>query len=132
MKKTALILSALGLMIIMASCSTIKNIPEDKTSAQIIQMGQNAASINSYNNAIYCYETVIERFGTNPSIFVEAKYEIGYVYLKQKKYDKANTAFSEILQLYDAMGAALPPAYKKLAEIGMEKIPERYKKETAN
>ncbi|MCR4630665.1 MAG: hypothetical protein K5786_03465 [Treponema sp.] len=128
MKKTALILSSLGLILFMTSCNTIKEIPEEKTSAQIIQMGQNAASSNSFNSAIYCYETAIERYGTNPAIYAEAKYEIGNVYLKQKKYENAYNSFSELLQMYDSLGTAIPPAYKKLAEIGMSKIPDRYKK----
>ncbi len=128
MKKSALLLSSLGLLFLMTSCTTIKYIPEEKTSAQIIQMGQNAAATNSYSSAIYCYETVIDRYGTNPAIYVEARYEIGYVYLKQKKYDSAYKTFSEILQLYDSMGPVLPAAYKKLSEIGLEKIPEKYKK----
>ncbi len=127
MKKTALILSALGFVFITSSCNTIKYIPEDKTAAQIIQMGQNAASTASYKSAIYCYETVIERYGTSGSIYVEAKYEIGNVYLKQKKYDKAYQVFKELQEIYDSTGPYLPPAYKKLAEIGMEKIPEKYK-----
>lgn len=128
MKKTALILSAAGLMIFMASCTTIKYIPEDKTPAQIIQMGQNAAASSSYRSAIFCYETAIQRFGSNPSVLAEAQYEIGYVYLKQKKYEQSYDAFTSLLELYDSFGAALPPAYKKLAEIEIEKIPERYKK----
>ena len=115
-------------MIFLSSCNTVKFIPEDKTSAQIIQMGQNAAGSASYKSAIFCYETVIERYGTNPAIYAEARYETGYVYLKQKKYEKAYTVFTELLQLYDAMGSAIPPAYKKLSEIGLEKIPEKYKK----
>ncbi|MBR1638561.1 MAG: tetratricopeptide repeat protein [Treponema sp.] len=131
MKKTATIISILGIMIFISSCNTIKYIPEDKTPAQIIQMGQNASTATAYKSAIYCYETVIERFGSNPAILTEAQYEIGYVYLKQKKYDKAYTAFTDLLQLYDTMGSSVPPAYKKLAEIGIEKIPARYKKAQA-
>ena len=127
MKKTALILSAFSLMIFMTSCTTIKEIPEDRTAAQIIQMGQNYASSSSYASAIVCYETAIQRYGTNPATYAEAKYEIGNVYLKQKKYDKAYKSFSELLELYDMAGAAIPAAYKKLAEIGIEKIPEKYK-----
>lgn len=130
MKKTALIISAFGLVFLLASCNTIKEIPDDKTYAQIIQMGQNASAATSYKSAIVCYETAIERFGTNPAYFAEAKYEIGYVYLKQKKYDKAYANFSELLELYEALGSTIPASYKRLAEIGMEKIPERYKKQS--
>ena len=128
MKKKFIILTSLFILFALTACNTIKFIPEEKTSAQIIQMGQNACSVRSYKSAILCYETAIERFGTNPAVYAEAKYEIGYVYLKQKKYAKAYSAFTELLELYDAMGSAIPPAYKKLSEIGIEKIPENKRK----
>ena len=128
MKKTVLTLVTLGCLIFLSACNTVKYIPEDKTSAQIIQMGQDATSSAAYKSAILCYETAIERYGSNPAVYAEAKYEIGYVYLKQKKYDKAYDVFAELLELYDSMGSAIPPAYKKLAEIGIEKIPEKHRK----
>ena len=78
------------------SCRTLKEIPEDKTSAQIIQMGQNYVGLSDYKSAEFCYNTVIERYGSDPSIYVEAKYELGRVYLAQHKYEKAYNTFTEI------------------------------------
>jgi tetratricopeptide (TPR) repeat protein len=105
------------------SCRTIKEIPEDKTSAQIIQMGQNYVAIPDYKSAEFCYETVIDRYGTDPRIYVEAKYELGRIYLAQKKYDKAYATFNELLNIYDSYGAMLPGAYKKLCNISINQIP---------
>ena len=105
------------------SCRTIKEIPEDKTPAQIIQLGQNCIGVSDYKSAVFCYETVIERYGTDPSVYVEAKYELGRIYLAQKKYDKAYATFDELLKIYDAYGAVLPGAYKKLCNISINQIP---------
>ena len=107
------------------SCRTLKEIPEDKTSAQIIQMGQNYVGLSDYKSAEFCYNTVIERYGSDPSIYVEAKYELGRVYLAQHKYEKAYNTFTEILEIYDSSyGLMLPGAYKKLCNISIIQIPE--------
>ncbi len=129
MKKLITISAFITLSVMMLSCRTIKYIPEDKTPAQILQMGQNCVGKSDYNSAIFCYETAIERFGTDPVFYVEANYERGHAYLKQKKYDKAYTIFNEILDIYDAFGANLPGAYKKLCNIGLSQIPEKRLKE---
>lgn len=125
MKKNIFILTAVFITVLLSSCTSIKEIPEDKTSAQIIQMGQNAISASDFNTALFCYETVLERYGNNPAVFVEAKYEQGHTYLKQKKYDKAYEIFNSILALYDYNAAVFPPAYKKLANIGINQIPPK-------
>ncbi|MBQ9630365.1 MAG: hypothetical protein IJR49_02130, partial [Treponema sp.] len=53
-------------------------------------------------------------------------YELGNVYLKQKKYQLAYDAFKEIESLYEAADAGvLPGAFQKLAKIGLSKIPEK-------
>jgi tetratricopeptide (TPR) repeat protein len=109
---------------ILFSCKTLKEVPEGKTSAQIIQMGQNYAAISDYKSAELCYNTVIDRYGSDASIYVEAKYELGRAYLSQHKYDKAYKVFNEILEIYDNFGAALPGSYKKLCNISLSQIPE--------
>lgn len=106
------------------SCGTLKEIPEDKTPAQIIQMGQNYVGNSDYKSAALCYNTVIDRYGSNPAIYVEGKYELGRVYLAQHKYEKAYLIFTEILELYDNYATMLPGAYKKLCNISISQIPE--------
>ena len=124
MKKLIILAVLAAISSLFISCKTLKEIPEDKTSAQIIQMGQNYVGIGDYKSAEFCYDTVIARFGTDASIYVEAKYELGRVYLAQKKYDKAYNTFNEILQIYDVYAAMLPGAYKKLCTISINQIPE--------
>ena len=129
MKKLIFFTALFASTALFISCRTIKSIPEEKTPNQIIQLGQNCSTNKDYKSAEFCYETVIDRYGTDPAIFVEAKYELGHTYLKQKKYDKAYTAFTEVLSLYDSFGAALPGSYKKLCNIGLSQIPEKKREE---
>ena len=125
MKKFITFAALLAALTLFISCKTLKEIPEDKTAAQIIQMGQNYVGINDYKSAEYCYNTVIERYGSDASIYIEGKYELGRVYLAQRKYDKAYETFTEILQIYDDYSAMLPGSYKKLCNISISQIPEK-------
>lgn len=129
MKKTLLILSALIITTIFASCSTLKEIPEEKTQAQILQMGQDCVSYGNYRDAAFCFNTAIERFGANPASYAEAKYELAHVYSKQKKYEKAYAIYTELLDIYSATPGIFSPSYKKLCEIGISNIPENRLKE---
>ena len=112
MKKTLFLISFL--IISLFSCKTIEQIPQDKTAAQIIQMGQNYLSSGNYTSAEYCYQTALERYSDNPDILVEVKYELGNVYLKQKKYSLAYAEFSQLITLYNENPNVFPPAYKNL------------------
>lgn len=111
--------------IFLISCATLKSVPEDLTASQIIQMGQNYLVTGDYKSAELCYSTVLERYGTNAATYVEAKYELGNVYYKSHQYDKAYDTFTELLDIYGYSQGQLPGAYKKLAQIGLDKIPEK-------
>ena len=123
MKKSIILTALFAASMLFFSCKTLKEIPEDKTSAQIIQMGQNYVGNGDYKSAEFCYSTVIDRYGTDPAIYVEARYELGRAYLAQRKYDKAYSVFNEILEIYDKYGTMLPGAYKKLCNISINQIP---------
>ncbi|MBP3708797.1 MAG: tetratricopeptide repeat protein [Treponema sp.] len=113
--------------VLFLSCRTVKDIPDDLSAAQLIQLGQNAYGNAQYKNSEIYYHTVISRYGTDTSIYVEAKYELGHLYMKQKKYDKAYAAFKELLTLYEStQPGVLPGAFNKLSQIEMVKIPEKY------
>ena len=117
--------------LLFASCRTVKDIPEDLTSTQLIQLGQNAYGSAQYKNAETYYRTVIARYGIDSSVYVEARYELGHLYLKQKKYAAAYASFKEILDMYaSTTPGVLPGAYNKLAEIGMQRIPKNKLPET--
>lgn len=124
MKKLFTLAAIITATTLFISCKTLKEIPEDKTSAQIIQMGQNYVGYADYKSAEFCYTTLLERFGSDPAIYVEGKYELGRVYLAQRKYDKAYNTFNEVLNLYENYGMMLPGSYKKLCNISINQIPE--------
>ena len=129
MKKTIIILTIsllLGAVLALLACKSLPEIPYDMTQAQLIQKGQNAFSAGDYKVAEYYYQTSIQRYGNNTENYIESKYELGHLYLKTKDYDKAEEAFNEILELYDYAAAGdLPASYKKLANIGLGKIPKK-------
>ena len=129
MKKTNLILltilfgSIFGFFV--TGCKTLKEVPQDLSAAQLIQQGQNSYGSGDYKAAQMYYNAVIDRFGDDTSTYIEARYELGHLYLKTKDYKRAYSAFTEILEFYDsAIGTTIPAAYKKLAQIGLQKIPE--------
>ena len=112
--------------LVLGSCVSAKNISEDLSAEQLIQMGQNMYGNGQYASAARYYQVAIERYGTDTRTYIESRYELGNVYLKQKKYQLAYDAFKEIESLYEAADAGmLPGAFQKLAKIGLSKIPEK-------
>lgn len=131
MKKTLFLLTILVLAAVIFGCaSTKKTIPENLTAAQLIQLGQNEYSSGKYKASEEYYLTVIRRYGMDTAVYIETKYELGHLYVATRDYKKAYDAFSEILEIYEyASVGDLPASYKKLALIGMSKIPESKLKE---
>lgn len=111
------------------ACSTVpKEIPEDLTAQELIQKGQAEFENGHYKASLAYYTAVTERYADAPAVYLEASYEIGHLYMKQKKYEKAKIVFQEILDLYAlAQPGTLPGAYNKLSQIEMEKINEKSK-----
>ena len=108
------------------ACNSVKEIPQDLTAAQLLQRGQSYYDVADYKNAEACFLETIVRYGDDTNTYIEAKYELAHLYIKTKNYEKARSALEEILELYEyAAAGTLPAAYKKLAQIEMEKIPNR-------
>ena len=133
MKKISLILSIFVLAaaaLTFTSCQSVKDIPEDLTAPQLLQRGQSYADNADYKNAEACYLATIDRYGDNTDTYIEAKYELAHLYIKTRKYEKARAILEEILELYDyATVGTLPAAYKKLAQMDLEKISNRSEEE---
>ena len=127
-KALTTVLCVFFLPILFVSCSSMPSIPENATATQLIQMGQDAFDLGNYKAAEICYNAVIEKYGTDATLYIEARYELGHMYLKQRKYNKAYAVFSEILSIYDSAGAVkLSGAFKKLAQIGIDRIPQKHR-----
>ena len=72
------------------------------------------------------YEILLQRYGMNPAIYVEARYEIAHVYVKQKKYKDAEPILLELKEIYDSSApGALPGAYRKMAMKDLEKVQDK-------
>jgi outer membrane protein assembly factor BamD (BamD/ComL family) len=119
----SIIISAIGIL----SCKSVPVvITDDMPSKELIQKGQDAYQNNNYKNAFIYYQAVIDRFGTDQASYIEARYEIGHLYMKQKKYKEAEPVFNEIKDIFrNSLPGTLPAAYNKLADIELEKIPVR-------
>ena len=116
-------LSALFLV----SCSSVPNeIPEDLTAQELIQKGQDAFERGNYKASLRYYNAVTERYADIPPVYAEATYEIGHLFMRQKKYEQAEEIFHDLIDLYAAAPpGAMPGAYRKLAQIELDKINEK-------
>lgn len=124
MKRIYLIFSIV-ILALFASCATteMEDIPTDLSAAQLLQLGQDAEGASQYKNAENYFNTTIQRFGLDNSIYIEARYELGCCYFKEKQYDKAEVCFNEILSIYeDSDVNSLPPEFQKLATLKLNQI----------
>ncbi len=125
MKRSFFLISSVLMCLAFFSCKTveIQDIPSDMTAAQLLQAGQTAAIQKSYKNAEAYFKACIQRYGMDNNLYIEARYELGNCFLKQKQYSKAEACFNEILSMYENTEYGyLSPAYHKLATIGLDKI----------
>mgnify|MGYP002856179679 CR=1 FL=1 len=126
MKHATLFASALlSCAITLFGCQSVpENISEDLDARQLIQLGQDNFDTHHYKAAKKYFNTVLERFGDDPKHYIEAKYELGHLFLKQKNYRSAYDNFTEILEIYNSVPMGLPGSYKILCGIELAKIPE--------
>jgi outer membrane protein assembly factor BamD (BamD/ComL family) len=122
---TAVTLTALCL----AACAAGKlNISQELTPAELIQRAQEASDRNRYRQALQYYTALLERYSTNIDLVCAAEYEIAFIHYKQKKYGQAKQEFKSLLERYDAPeGDMLPPQFRRLAAIVLERIGEKEK-----
>lgn len=125
--KIRLITIVAGIAISFAALSCKTNdivVSEDLTFSQLIQKGQDAAATENYRAANAYFVACIDRYGSDLKCYVEARYELGTINLKQKKYDLAKTMFNELIAVYDRPEALyqVQPKFKKLATIQLQKI----------
>jgi outer membrane protein assembly factor BamD (BamD/ComL family) len=115
--------------VMLAACASGPvNIPDDISPEELIQRGQEASDRNRFKTALEYYSIVLERFPSNIDVICAAEYEIAFIHYKQKKYPQAKEEFTALLARYDTPdGELLPPQFKRLAEIVLERIAEREK-----
>ena len=128
MKKIFLILPALLFQAFFFSCSTVPEIPENASATQLIQYGQDAIDLGNYSLAETYYLTTIKRYGMDTTTYIEARYELGRLYLKKEKWNKAFLQFKESLDIDDSVEiGTYPPSFQKLSKLSINQIPEKYR-----
>jgi outer membrane protein assembly factor BamD (BamD/ComL family) len=123
------------LVILLGCASRPVNIPDTITPAELVQRGQEASDRNRYSQALQYYEAILARFPTNIDAICSAEYEIAFIHYKQRKYETAKEEFNALLDRYNGPDAELlPPQFKRLTGIVLERIaekePKRRKKDT--
>ena len=107
------------------SCSSNKPIPDDMTAKELIQRGQEAYEKSRNKEALRYFNAVVDRYGSDPALYIEARYEIGHLYMKKKDYGAAVPVLEEIQSLYTHYPVGtFPAAYQKLANLELAKVPE--------
>ncbi|MDE7292243.1 MAG: hypothetical protein K2N58_09375 [Treponemataceae bacterium] len=127
MKKNAfLFFRAAIIAMILFSCNSVPDeISEELDASQLIQLGQDNYDSGKYRAAEMYFNAVLERYGTDIKRYVEAKYELGHLFVKTKKYQNAYNNFQEILEIYENVPVGIPGAYKRLSQLELEKIPQK-------
>ena len=130
MKIKSLFIAAIASIIsVFMSCSSVPvEIPEDMTAQELIQKGQSEFENGHYKASLRYYNAVTERFADTPAVYAEATYEIGHLFMKQKKYDEAEKVLQDLVDLYAAaQPGTMPGAYQKLAQLELDKIKNKDK-----
>ncbi len=127
MKKSTYLLTMILVLCMFTACQSVpEEVSYDATEAEILQMAQTAIDNSNTLAARYYFETLIARYGTNHASLVVAEFELAHLDVKEKNYDAAKPVLERIISYYDdpILAQALPPEYKKLAEIDLAKIVE--------
>ena len=119
--------ACIALVFLAAGCqSAPKDIPEALTADELVNLAQASYDKGNVKAAQAYYETIIIRYGSQMDKLVEAEYEIAHLKVKQKKWQQAIPDLQRIISYYETdTTGSLPPAFKKLAELDMAKIPEK-------
>lgn len=123
--KLAAVAAALFAVFLSVSCATkLPPIPENISSAEIIQKAQERSDLNDWKGAQYYYKALLEKFPDDQALVVTAMYELAFIEYKQGHYEAARAGFTAVLEKYASPeGSSLPQTWKILAEKVMAKLP---------
>ena len=124
--KTATLLAIA--LIALASCSsTPKNPPpDDATDTEIIQLAQDAYEKGKRKLARYYYTVLLQRYGMDTADYVEGRFELAHLYMKEKDYELAVPMLEEVIEICDISDyGTVPTAFRKLAELDLAKVPPK-------
>jgi tetratricopeptide (TPR) repeat protein len=92
---------ALALFILSGCSSGPPIIPTDLSVLQFFQRAQEEAESEDWEDALYYYQTYIDRYPDDLPNIMMARYEIAFINYKQEKYQEAIAGFEEILDFYE-------------------------------
>lgn len=120
------VLATIFTIIIFSGCYSVpKDIPSDLSAEELIQLAQSSYDDGNVKAAQAYYEAVIIRYSSDMALVVEAEYEIAHMKIKEKKWQQAIPDLQRILSYYESdYSGILPQAYKKLAQLDLDKVPE--------
>lgn len=119
-------LATIFTIFIFSGCYSVpKDIPSDLSAEELIQLAQSSYDDGNVKAAQAYYEAVIIRYSSDMALVVEAEYEIAHMKIKEKKWQQAIPDLQRILSYYESdYSGILPQAYKKLAQLDLDKVPE--------
>ena len=122
LKNLAIILTVFFLAV---SCASTVYIPENLSSAEIIQLAQEASDRNRYSVSLQYYEAILQRFPHDMNSICAAEYEIAFIHYKQGRFDLAREGFNNLLERYDNPdGILLPQQFRILSNIVLQRMDE--------
>lgn len=130
MKKSLYLILTVFAAVLFFSCASdnFQELPYEMTALEIVQQAQTAHDSGNNEQALFYYETLLKRYGTDTAVYVEGRFEIAHIYIQQKKYTEAQEILQDILDIYSSVGpGVLPGAYRKLSEVDLAKIPAKTK-----
>jgi outer membrane protein assembly factor BamD (BamD/ComL family) len=120
--------SMVFIIFLVTACTSSQVNTDNLSPEELIQKGQEASDRNKYEQAIQYYEAIIRQYPFHIDAICAAEYEIAFIHYKQKKYEIATTEFNQLLSRYNTPDEQLlPPQFKRLATIVLEKIAEKKK-----
>ena len=76
-------------------------VPDELTPLQFFQRAQEESENANWDNAIYYYQTFLDRFPDDLENCAAARYEIAFIHYKKGDYEKALAGFQEVVDFYD-------------------------------
>lgn len=115
---------------LLVSCYTADTKLEEDTPKEIyFKKAQEYMAYSWYQEAIKTYELFIERFPDDLEGVYTARYEIAFIYYKDRKYTKAQDEFLELLSVPQGAPEWIPVLSTRiLEEIGNKIKPKKEKK----
>ena len=114
----------LAVSLFFSSCLTVDSVPQEMTAPELLREAQNSYDKGSSRKALVYYQALAERYGSDATMYVTARYETAHIYIKKHKWAKAEPILQEVVEIYRNMPAGtISGSFLKMTESDLEKIP---------